>query len=72
MTSQEKLSEKWLAVMNDWIESGDAGEDTPSVATLREFAAWVDQHDYPREFKNGIVGAIQAYCRHELHTEVEL
>jgi hypothetical protein len=72
MTPQEKLSEKWLTVMNDWIESGDAGEDIPSVTTLREFAAWVDAHDYPREFKNGIVGAIQAYCLYALQTEVEL
>jgi hypothetical protein len=72
MTPQEKLSEKWLTVMNDWIESGDAGEDTSSVTTLREFAAWVDTHDYPREFKNGIVGAIQAYCRYALQMEVEL
>jgi hypothetical protein len=72
MTPQEKLSEKWLTVMNDWIESGDAGEDTSSVTTLREFAAWVDQHDYPREFKAGIVGALQAYCLYALQTEVEL
>ena len=72
MTPQEELPEKWLTVMNDWIESGDAGEDTSSVATLREFAAWVDQRDYPREFKNGVVGAIQAYCLYALQTEVEL
>ena len=72
MTHQEKLSAKWLTVMNDWIESGDAGEDIPSVTTLREFAAWVSTHDYPREFKNGIVGAIQAYCLYALQTEVEL